>query len=134
MVKVFLGGTVNKSKWRDYIIPRLKVNCYNPVVDDWNEEAYQRELHERVHCDYCLYVITPKMLGYYSIAEAIDDSNKRPERTLFCILLKDGEDVFTEKQKKSLEAVGKMIEKNGGKWFRTLSSLINFLNQFGRKH
>jgi len=128
-MKVFLGGTVNQSKWRNYVIPKLKVDYFNPVVDDWNEEAYLRELHERQTCDYCLYVITPKMHGYYSIAEVIDDSNKRPKKTLFCVLVRDGEDFFSEKQKKSLEAVGKMIEQNGGKWFRTLASAIAFLNE-----
>jgi len=90
MIKVFLGGTANKSNWRDYIIPKLKINYFNPIVDDWNEAAYKKELYEREHCDFCIYVITPKMTGVYSIAEVIDDSNKRPNKTLFCILTKDG--------------------------------------------
>ncbi len=130
MIKVFLGGTANKSNWRDYIIPKLKINYFNPVVDDWNEEAYKKELHEREHCDFCIYVITPKMTGVYSIAEVIDDSNKRPDKTLFCVLTKDGKDRFTGAQKKSLEAVGKMVESNGGKWFRSLHKMIDFLNAY----
>lgn len=129
MVKVFLGGTVNKSRWREYVIPRLKINYFDPVVEDWNEQAYQQELHERQHCDFCLYVITPKMTGVYSIAEVVDDSNKRPQKTLFCILLKDEDSKFTEKQVKSLEAVGKLVEKNGGHWFRSLNKAIAFLNR-----
>lgn len=128
MTKVFLGGTANKSKWRNFVIPKLVIDYFNPVVENWDDEAYQKELYERKHCDYCVYVITPKMTGVYSIAEVIDDSNKRPEKTLFCVLLKDGEDRFTEAQVKSLEAVGKMVEKNGGKWFRSLKKLILFLN------
>lgn len=130
MIKVFLGGTANKSNWRDYIIPKLKINYFNPVVDDWNEEAYKKELYEREHCDFCIYVITPKMTGVYSIAEVIDDSNKRPKKTLFCVLTKDGKDIFTDAQKKSLEAVGKMVETNGGKWFRSLHKMIDHLNTY----
>ncbi|MEM1136066.1 MAG: nucleoside 2-deoxyribosyltransferase domain-containing protein [Bacteroidota bacterium] len=130
MIKVFLGGTANKSAWRNYIIPKLKINYFNPVVDDWNDEAYKKELYEREHCDFCIYVITPKMTGVYSIAEVIDDSNKRPEKTLFCVLTKDGGDSFTPAQKKSLEAVGRMVEENGGKWFRSLLKMIDFLNHF----
>ena len=132
MIKVFLGGTANKSQWRDYIIPKLKVDLYNPIVGDWNEEAYKQELYEREHCDFCVYVITPKMTGVYSIAEVIDDSNKRPEKTIFCVLTKDSDDSFSSAQKKSLEAVGKMVETNGGKWFRSLHKMIEFLNQYAK--
>ena len=42
-MKVFLGGTVNDSTWRDIIIPKLKIDYFNPKVIEWNEEAY---LHE----------------------------------------------------------------------------------------
>lgn len=129
MPKVFLGGTVNGSMWRDYVMPQLKIDYFNPVVEEWNEAAYQVELREREHCDYCVYVLTPKMTGVYSIAEVIDDSNKRPERTIYCMLLKDEEQEFTKFQGKSLRAVGRMVESNGGRWFESLDDLVNFLNK-----
>ena len=37
-MKVFLGGTVADSKWREYIMPKLEIEYFNPVVDDWTEE------------------------------------------------------------------------------------------------
>ena len=86
MKKVFLGGTCNESTWRDKLIKMLEIDYFNPVVDDWTEECYQEELRQREICDYCLYVITPRMTGVYSIAEVVDDSNKRPEKTIFCLL------------------------------------------------
>ena len=89
MKKVFLGGTCNESTWRDKLIKMLEIDYFNPVVDDWTEECYQEELRQREICDYCLYVITPRMTGVYSIAEVVDDSNKRPEKTIFCILNHD---------------------------------------------
>ena len=52
MPKVFLGGTVNDSKWRSYLMPRLEIEYFDPVVDEWNEDAYHRELYEREHCDF----------------------------------------------------------------------------------
>lgn len=128
MPKVFLGGTVNGSMWRDYVMPKLNIDYYNPVVDDWNEKAYQQELHEREHCDYCVYVLTPKMTGVYSIAEVVDDSNKRPTKTIYCMLLKDEGDEFTKAQGKSLRAVGRMVEDNGGQWFESLDDMVLFLN------
>jgi hypothetical protein len=68
------------------------------------------------------------MTGVYSIAEVVDDSNKRPEKTLFAFIENDGEDKFTSDQLKSLKAVGKMVEINGGRWFKNLDELITFLN------
>lgn len=89
---IFLGGTYN-STWRDKLISMLKCSYFNPIVPDWNKEAYQEELRQREFCDYCLYVITPNMTGMYSIAEAVDDSNKRPEKTIFCVLEEDLGDI-----------------------------------------
>lgn len=127
-MKVFLGGTCNESTWRDTLIKNLKIDYFNPVVDDWNEDAYQRELHERETCDFCLYVITPKMSGVYSIAEVVDDSNKRPEKTIFCYCIWDGMDMFNDGQMRSLDRVGQMVEKNGGKFFTNLNDVADYLN------
>lgn len=127
--KVFLGGTCNGSKWRERIKPLLKIDYFDPVcTGEWNEEAYQRELHERKTSDFVMYVITPKMTGVYSIAEVVDDSNKRPAKTLFCFLTHDDSEVFSKAQLKSLTAVAKMIENNGGKTFDTMADMVEFLN------
>ncbi len=128
MKKVFLGGTVNDSLWRDEMIPLLKIDYFNPVVEVWTDEAYERELEERENCDFCLYVFTPRYKGYYSVAEVIDDSNKRPDKTIFCILNEDGDKKFSNFQKKSINAVGKMIQKNGAIWLKTIDEVIEHLN------
>ena len=127
--KVFLGGTCNNSTWRDSLTPRLTIDVFNPVVSDWNEEAYQQELHEREMCDYCLYIITPLMTGAYSIAEVVDDSNKRPEKTVFCFLETDDIFCFTDGQIKSLKNVGKMVEGNGAKWCKSIDDVVKYLNR-----
>lgn len=114
MKKVFLGGTCNDSLWRDALIPKLTINYYNPVVPNWTEAFKQKEIKERLSADYCLYVITSKMKGVYSIAEIIEDSNKRPEKTVFCFSEFDGP--FEPFIEKSLKAVGEMAERNGAKW------------------
>jgi hypothetical protein len=127
MAKVFLGGTCNGSQWRETLIPHLKIDYFNPVVDDWNEEAQKREIEERESADYVLYTITPKMKGVYSIAEVVDDSNKRPEKTILCILPYDGENKFAEEGTDSLEMVAKMVEGNGSKVVYSLKSILNIL-------
>lgn len=128
MKKVFLGGTTNNSNWREDLIKDLKLDYFNPVVKDWNEKAQEREIHERKTCDFVLYVITPKIEGFYSIAEVIDDSNKRPEKTIFAYILQDDDKEFTKHQIKSLDMVGKMVKENGGRWFKTLSEVADYLN------
>lgn len=125
---VFLGGTCNESTWREELIEKLKVPYFNPVVEDWNEEAQKREIEERETAKFVLYVITPLMTGVYSIAEVVDDSNKRPESTLFCVLEKDGKKEFEKFQMKSLNQVKKLVEKNGSKVFGSLEEIADFLN------
>lgn len=125
---VFLGGTCNESKWRDELISMIEIDYFNPVVSDWNDEARCNELKARLTCDYLLYVITPRMTGVYSIAEVVDDSNKQPSRTFFVVLKKDEDKIFTEGQLRSLDAVRKMIEQNGGTTFKTLEECADYLN------
>lgn len=112
--KIFLGGTCNGSLWRDQLIPLLTVDYFNPVVENWTPECQEEELKQRLECTNLLYVITPKMTGMYSIAEAVDDSNKRPEDTTFIVFKDDCGSVFTEHQFKSLKATAKLILANGG--------------------
>ncbi|HKM01087.1 MAG TPA: nucleoside 2-deoxyribosyltransferase domain-containing protein [Sedimentibacter sp.] len=128
MKKVFLGGTCAESTWREKLISKLKISYFNPVVPDWTEECYQQELKERANCDYCLYVITPEMQGVYSIAEVVDDSNKQPKKTIFAFG-STSDTGFSKGQIKSLDKVGKMVERNGGKYFISLEEIADYLNK-----
>lgn len=128
MKKVFLGGTCNQSLWRNDFIKDLKLDYYNPAGVVWTAEMIKEEIKQRQESDFCLYVITPKMDGVYSIAEVIDDSNKQPGKTLFCYLPVDGDQTFTPAQIKSLEQVAEMVKRNGAYYFKTLPEIIDFLN------
>ncbi|MGB5217100.1 MAG: nucleoside 2-deoxyribosyltransferase domain-containing protein [Smithella sp.] len=127
-MKVFLGGTCNDSSWRQQIIPMLDIDFFNQVVDDWTPQCMAEELRQREQCDFVLYVITPRMTGVYSIAEAVDDSNKRPDKTIFVRLLEDGEKKFDNGQWKSLGAVSDMVSRNGGTCFTCLKSAAYYMN------
>jgi hypothetical protein len=127
--KVFLGGTCNGSLWRDDFIDFLNVDWFNPVVDNWNNAAYKRELQEREQDAVLLYCLTPLAEGYYSIAEVVDDSNKRPKRTVMLVKETDGGQAFTPHQLKSLKAVAKMVETNGGAVFWDAAACAAFINE-----
>ena len=128
-MRVFLGGTCNESDWRDRLIPMLRIGYYNPVVDDWVPECQAEEIRQREICDFCLYTITPRMTGVYSIAEVVDDSNKRPDRTVFCVLARDTDFEFTAGQLRSLDAVARLVVGNGGHAFKRLEDCADFLNR-----
>lgn len=131
-MKVFLGGTCAGWKWRDELQPLLKCDYYNPIVKDWSEEDRLREVHERETSDYVLYGITNGIKGVYSIAEVVDDSNKRPEKTLFLNLYEEDERYFTKQMNHSLEAVENLLIANGVKvfsGFNGIKEVAEFLNK-----
>ena len=133
MPKVALLGTCNDSKWRDELISMLSIDYFNPVVDDWNEEAQANEIRERKECDYLLYVITPRLMGLYSIAEVTEDSIKQPEKTIFCFLPSDVGDNdrsirFTKEAYKSLEAIAELVKRNGATVLPNLLQVAGYLN------
>ena len=123
-MKVFLGGTCAGRKWRDEIIPQLQCDYYNPIVKNWSEADRLREVHERQTADIVVYTITSDMAGVYSIAEAIDDSNKRPFKTVICILY----DGFGKKMSHSLKAVANLAKENGAQVVESLEELVKYLN------
>lgn len=130
---VFLGGTWNNSQWRELLIKKLKIPYFNPIVDDWNEDAQKEEENQRKNAKFVLFVITPLMTGVFSIAEVVDCSNKRPKSTLLCILKKDNKKEFDKSQLKSLDQVKKMVQDNGAEIFDNLSDVADFLNNQGQK-
>lgn len=130
--KVFLGGTCANSTWREDLIERLRIDYFNPVVADWTPECQAEELRQRETCDFVLYVITPRMEGVYSIAEVVDDANRRPEKTVFCVLDSDPTDAvnyeFTKAQRKSLKAVEDLVRSRGARVCGNLGEVAAFLN------
>ena len=107
----------------------LEIDYFNPVVDNWTTDCMEQEIKEKESCDFYLYTITPKMIGVYSVAELIDDLNKRPEKTLFIILKNDDSQKFTDAQMKSLKAVVKMVKRNGCQFFDNLESAAIWINK-----
>ena len=120
---VFLGGTTNNSNWRDAFINLLtsmgsKLVCFNPVVANWNDQAIRVENMIKEQARHHVYVITPKMKGVYSIAEAVESVFDRSHKTYLYILLKDGEDAFSTDENdpimKSFTTTGEIIRRHGG--------------------
>jgi hypothetical protein len=127
-MRVFLGGTVD-SHWRELLIPMLQCDYFNPIVKNWTPAHMQEELHQRSICEYTLYTLTPLMTGVYSVAECVDDSNKKPDTTILVIIYSDYGKQFSASQIASLEQLSRMVQNNGSHVFTTLSDAAAFLNQ-----
>lgn len=127
-MKVFLGGTCSGWKWRDILQPQLKCEYYNPIVKNWSESDRLREVQERETADYVLYGITNGIKGVYSIAEVVDDSNKRPKKTIFVNLYRDTGTRGTLQMAHSLTAVENLVKSNGAKVFHCIDDVAEFLN------
>lgn len=124
MKKVFLGGTCNESTWRNKLIPLLEeqgIEYYNPVVENWTPECQQEEYRQKEICDVHLYLITKKMKGVFSIAEAVASCQEAGKLTLFVFANFDGE--FDEGERKSLDAVGNLIVKLGGAYHTGINTI-----------
>lgn len=127
-MKVFLGGTCSGYKWRDDLVPMLNCDYYNPIVKDWNESDRLREVHERETSEFVLYTITSGIKGVYSIAEVVDDSNKRPQKTLFCNLYSGD-----KQMEHSLVAVENLLKSNGCQVFNSLEDVAKYINKLCRQ-
>lgn len=130
-MKVFLGGTTSNSKWREKLIPLLKIDYFNPIVEKWTKECKQEEERQKEECDYLLYVIA-RTYSMYSIAEVVDDSNKKPHKAILCVVneeMPNGKMAFTRSNLNRLNEVGRIVTENGGKYFTSLEDAADYLNQ-----
>lgn len=135
-LKVFLGGTCAKSTWREELLAMLdqeRIEAFNPVVPHWTKECQAVEDMHRLTDDICLYVITPEGEGFYSFVEATDDSNKRPESTVVCILTEaNGQKMEGHTLKCALKTM-KLISENGVFVTDSLETLAAYLNSYEKK-
>lgn len=132
-LKVFLGGTCSNSTWREELINKLNqehIETFNPIVKEWTKERQIIEDKHRKTDDICLYVITPEAEGFYSYVEAVDDSNKRPKKTVLCILENVNGKTFEEHIKKCVIKTMQLVEDNGAKVFDNLDDVATYLNEY----
>jgi hypothetical protein len=118
-VKLYIGSEfAGSTEWMSL----LKENVKGLNVDLFSENTQIKE-----ECDFILYVFTPNSDGVSTIINAVNDSNHLKEKTIFCVLSEVFDEKFTSHQEKSLIAAGKMIELNGGNWFKNMDEVLEFI-------
>lgn len=101
---VFLGGTTGNNPWRRAFIRRLVERgvpedaLFDPVVDDWNDEARAREEQAKADADLVLFYLgDPQQPGLplsaFSLVEAVIAVCREPSRT---IVVLDAESIDNE--------------------------------------
>ena len=111
MNKIFLGGTCGETKWREWLEDKIKVDCFNPVVEDWTPECQAVKIIEKEErCNIHFYCITSEMKGVFSIAEVVDSVHNKNKRTI----LQVRPNGFDEGQLRSLKAVVDLVNSRGG--------------------
>ena len=93
--RVFLGGTVSDSKWREWMMERLDhidgVSYYNPVVPieelgpDFNKIYEQKLMDSHVK----LFVFSPRMKAFFTLFEVMRSVFELGGTTIFCALKND---------------------------------------------
>ena len=137
MNTVFLGGTCNNSTWRDELLPMLdseKIDAFNPVVDDWNEEAQANEDYHKANDEYMLYVITPEMKGVYSIFEIAMLSCKKQDKLIVCFLNERNGLTFDPFVQKNIEKIKKDLASNGTVVLNSLEEVAGYFNNIERQN
>ena len=111
------------------------IEFFNPQLPQgaWNEEAQKIEDYHREHDDIRVYVITPEGEGFYSYVEVTDDSNKRPDRTVLCILENANGKTFEKHAKKCTLKTTKLVAENGVVVVDSLEALAMYLNNYQPK-
>lgn len=136
---VFMGGTCADSNWRSILIEKCKsskIDLFNPVVKDWNEDAKLREEEVKRTADILLFVITPRSHSKFSIAEVVENAINNPLKTVYCFLNEDttewssttGYQTFPKNEINSLNEIGKTIEKYGATWAANLDEVVEIFN------
>lgn len=127
---VFLGGTCNNSLWRNKLIPLLRIEFFNPVVDNWTPEDALKEEEKKETSKFLLFVVTTSQKGFYSIAELASAAYKYPDKQVVVAFVTDDGD-FDAAQKKSNAAIIKLLSPLPNfKAVDTLDEVASYLNNF----
>lgn len=100
-----LFGTCADSDWRGKLIPLLNYPYFNPVVDDWDEQAREKENQVKDTAAAVVFTITPRQTGFYSFVELTDLAIRDPKRLYPCFLNDDAGASWSEAQQASIDAI-----------------------------
>lgn len=126
MKTVYLAGT-KESKWRDDLIPMLKISHFIPD----ETMAYDQLSTKQDRCDFLLYVITPEGdISLMDMATLIQNSNRRPGKTIICWFKEYDNVKFDDECAIEIKQIVDIAINNGARFFFDLKQVAEYLNSF----
>ena len=125
--RVFLGGTQD-SDWRDKLIPKLRIDYFNPLSHELTPEFKDEIEQQKASCTFLLTVITPNFKDFEDTLRVVIDSSKQPEKTLLYVLQLDNGKSYTEAELTNMNASESLVYKNGAKTFGSMRQVAAWLN------
>lgn len=132
---VFMGGTCAGPKWRERLCGQVSQSFrwFNPVVDEWSEEAKEAELAVRAEADVMLYAITPYQEGCYSFLEMTEDAIRSEKPVVIAFLPSFEDKAFSEQQWSSIVSAKRLLERNNATVLLSMEELIDWFNRYNDK-
>lgn len=139
---VYLSGTSTRVVWDWTRSFKFHLNPYYVHDADalrretlakgpWTSREQELEDKLKNTSKYEVYVVTPEMRGFHTIAEAVDAAHRRKNRCIFLALKAiQGPGinlVMTAEQMRACDAVEELVSAIGGRVFRQPTDVINFL-------
>ena len=122
---------MNESKWRQRLIPLLTIPHFDPEVFDWSVSDVSIERDAKAVAGALLYVITPRQVGRYTVAELMTAVYRENTRPVVLAFLEEPDMEFQEHEKKSDKAVCELIQAAGANAtiLSSLKEIADYLNQ-----
>lgn len=132
---VFMGGTCAGPKWRERLCGQVSKSFrwFNPVVDEWSEQAKETELTVRAEADVMLYAITPYQEGCYSYLEMTEDAVRSEKPVVIAFLPSFEDKAFSEQQWSSIISAKRLLERNNATVVLSMEELIDWFNRYNDK-
>lgn len=129
---VFMGGTCAGPKWRERLCAQVAqpFRWFNPVVDEWTEEAKETELTVREEADVMLYAITPYQEGCYSYLEMTEDAVRSEKPVVIAFLPSFEDKAFSEQQWSSIVSAKRLLERNNATVLLSMEETIEWFNRY----
>lgn len=126
---VFLGGTCEKSTWRNWrskLIEKLDlaVPYFDPQVEKWNEVDAAREKAFKSVARFNVFVITGDAFEIYPDWKIYEEANKDASKLIFCTI-----EEVPENQFEGISKIKKRLTRMGATVCKSLDEIAAILNE-----
>lgn len=98
------------------------------IGKDFTISGLTEDLENKNKSKYIIFLASPNVDNTELAAKVIDAAYRFPGRVILSLSRKANKNIFSPEQTSSLIAVGSLLVSKGGRFFRTMEDLTNFIN------